>query len=89
MQRTVRLAHKYLSLTMAALWLLQAVTGALLVFHWKLDDSGVSGSRLPLPGLAGGHFFICSDWTRRQLVLAATQPIESLGEHLTEFPRRY
>jgi uncharacterized iron-regulated membrane protein len=48
MKRTVRLAHKYLSLTMAALWLLQAVTGALLVFHWELDDSGVPGSQQPL-----------------------------------------
>ena len=33
---------------MAALWLLQAVTGALLVFHWELDDSGVSGFHQPL-----------------------------------------
>ncbi len=33
---------------MAALWLLQAVTGALLVFHWELDDWSVSGSRQPL-----------------------------------------
>ncbi len=33
---------------MALLWLLQAVTGVLLVFHWELDDLGVSGSQQPL-----------------------------------------
>src|SRR4051812_47681783 len=48
MKRTVRLAHKYLSLTLALLWLLQAATGVLLVFHWELDDWGVSGPRQPL-----------------------------------------
>jgi uncharacterized iron-regulated membrane protein len=36
MKRALRLVHKYLSLTLAALWLLQAVTGVLLVFHWEL-----------------------------------------------------
>jgi len=48
MKRTVRLAHKYLSLTLALVWLLQAATGVLLVFHWELDDWGVSGPRQPL-----------------------------------------
>jgi uncharacterized iron-regulated membrane protein len=70
MKRTVRLAHKYLSLTMAVLWLLQAVTGALLVFHWELDDSGVSGSRRPLN----------PDKLNAALVqLATTRP----GQHVT------
>ena len=48
MKRALRLVHKYLSLTMAVLWLLQAITGVLLVFHWELDDWGVSGPRQPL-----------------------------------------
>jgi uncharacterized iron-regulated membrane protein len=33
-----RVVHKYVSLTCAALWILQALTGVLLVFHWELDD---------------------------------------------------
>jgi hypothetical protein len=42
MKRALRSVHKYLSLTMAAMWLLQAATGVLLVFHWELDDWAVS-----------------------------------------------
>jgi uncharacterized iron-regulated membrane protein len=34
----IKVVHKYVSLTLAALWILQALTGALLVFHWELDD---------------------------------------------------
>lgn len=43
MKRTIRLVHKYLSLALLALWVLQAVTGVLLVFHWELDDWSVAG----------------------------------------------
>jgi uncharacterized iron-regulated membrane protein len=48
MKRALRFVHKYLSLTMAAMWLLQAATGVLLVFHWELDDWAVSGPQKPL-----------------------------------------
>lgn len=48
MKRTVRQIHKYLSLGVLALWLLQAITGVLLVFHWELDDLGVAGPRTQL-----------------------------------------
>jgi uncharacterized iron-regulated membrane protein len=48
MKRALRRVHKYLSLTMAAMWLLQAATGVLLVFHWELDDWTVSGPRKSL-----------------------------------------
>src|SRR6266404_4182806 len=48
MKRTVRRVHKYLSLGLLVLWLLQAVTGVLLVFHWELDDLGVAGPRVAL-----------------------------------------
>ncbi|HEU4959337.1 MAG TPA: PepSY-associated TM helix domain-containing protein [Sphingomonas sp.] len=34
--------HRWLSLGMAALWLFQAVTGALIVFHWEIADAAVS-----------------------------------------------
>jgi uncharacterized iron-regulated membrane protein len=34
----IRAIHKYVSLIFAALWMLQALTGVLLVFHWEFDD---------------------------------------------------
>lgn len=46
--RLVRIAHRYVSLIFAALWLMQAATGALLVFHWELDDWSVPGPAAPL-----------------------------------------
>src|SRR5580704_17619821 len=33
---------------MATMWLLQAATGVLLVFHWELDDWALSGPQQPL-----------------------------------------
>jgi uncharacterized iron-regulated membrane protein len=44
----IRLLHKYVSLTFAALWILQALTGALLVFHWELDDAFLGGASAPV-----------------------------------------
>lgn len=40
-------AHRWLSLAFAAFWLLQAVTGALIVFHWEIDDATLSGIHCP------------------------------------------
>jgi len=34
--------HRWLSLSMAALWLLQAATGVIIVFHWEIDDSTIA-----------------------------------------------
>lgn len=34
----IRKIHRYLSLTLAALWLLQALTGTILVFHREIDS---------------------------------------------------
>lgn len=36
--------HRWLGLVAAAFWLLQAVTGVLIVFHWELDDATVPGA---------------------------------------------
>ncbi len=44
----IRILHKYVSLTFAALWILQALTGALLVFHWELDDAFLGGPSVRL-----------------------------------------
>ena len=38
---TLRGLHKWISLTVVAMWLLQAVTGIVLVFHWELDEPSV------------------------------------------------
>lgn len=48
MRQTFRVLHKYLSLGVMALWLFQAVTGVLLVFHWEIDDWSVPGPARPL-----------------------------------------
>src|SRR2546430_12037885 len=48
MKHIVLLIHKYLSLGLLALWLLQAITGVLLVFHWELDDWNVAGPPVAL-----------------------------------------
>jgi uncharacterized iron-regulated membrane protein len=44
----LRVLHKYVSLTVAAIWTFQALTGALLVFHWEFDDALLGGASVPL-----------------------------------------
>ena len=41
-QWTIRI-HRWLSLAAALFWLVQAVTGTLIVFHWELDDLATGG----------------------------------------------
>jgi uncharacterized iron-regulated membrane protein len=50
----LRILHRWLSLALAALWLVQVVSGVALVFRWELDDGGVRGPAGPLdvPALA-------------------------------------
>src|SRR5690242_11484706 len=48
MKRKLRIFHKYLSLAVASLWLMQAVTGLLLVFHWEMDDAALAGPKRAL-----------------------------------------
>lgn len=48
MSRILRSAHRYVGIAFAAVWLLQGLTGALLVFHWELDDWSVAGPAGPL-----------------------------------------
>ena len=52
---SIKRLHRYLSLIVAALWLVQAVTGCLIVFRWDLDDAGVKGGRGPFDAAAMGH----------------------------------
>ncbi len=51
----IKRLHRYLSLVVAALWLVQAVTGCLIVFRWDLDDAGVKGGRGPFDAIAMGQ----------------------------------
>lgn len=48
MSRVLRSAHRYVGIIFATVWLLQGLTGALLVFHWELDDWSVAGPASPL-----------------------------------------
>lgn len=45
---TFRKIHRWVSLTVAAIWLVQAVTGTLSVFRWELDDWTVAGEHVPV-----------------------------------------
>lgn len=41
---TVRV-HRWLGVGAALFWLIQALTGVLIVFHWELDDATIAGAR--------------------------------------------
>lgn len=40
--------HRWLSLAMMALWLIQALSGIVCVFHWEMDDATISAPARPL-----------------------------------------
>ena len=44
---TFRQVHRWISLTVAAIWLVQAITGTLSVFRWEIDDWTVAGAHVP------------------------------------------
>jgi uncharacterized iron-regulated membrane protein len=45
LNRGLARAHRAVGITMAVFWLLQAVTGMLLVFRWELEDTLLAGPR--------------------------------------------
>jgi uncharacterized iron-regulated membrane protein len=45
---TFRQVHRWVSLSVAAIWLVQAVTGTLSVFRWEIDDWTVPGEHVPV-----------------------------------------
>ncbi len=47
--------HRWLSLAMLSLWLMQAITGMICVFHWELDDAGIAAADRPLDLAAISH----------------------------------
>jgi uncharacterized iron-regulated membrane protein len=48
MKSTLRTVHRWISLGVATLWVLQALSGLFLVFHWEIDDALVAGPARPL-----------------------------------------
>lgn len=52
MKSTLRKTHRYVSLALAAVWLVQALTGVLMVFHWELDDAMVAGEHRTVAAVA-------------------------------------
>ena len=51
---TFRQVHRWVSLTVAAIWLVQAITGTLSVFRWEIDDWTVVGAYVPVDFKAVG-----------------------------------
>lgn len=47
LRRTLLKLHRWLSLGAAIFWLLQALTGILIVFHWEITDAGIAGAHRP------------------------------------------
>eukprot|EP01136_Pigoraptor_vietnamica_P001499 Opistho-1_new@28221 len=47
LRRTLLKVHRWLSLGAAIFWLLQALTGILIVFHWEITDAGIAGAHRP------------------------------------------
>jgi uncharacterized iron-regulated membrane protein len=47
LRRQILTIHRWLSLGAAIFWLLQAISGVLIVFHWEITDAGVAGARKP------------------------------------------
>ncbi|MBV9842505.1 MAG: PepSY domain-containing protein [Sphingomonadaceae bacterium] len=47
LRRSLVSLHRWLGLAAALLWLLQAATGTLIVFHWEIDDATVAGAHRP------------------------------------------
>src|SRR5262245_12649145 len=48
MNSKLRTVHRWLSLSVATFWVLQALTGVFLVFHWEIGDALVAGPARPL-----------------------------------------
>jgi uncharacterized iron-regulated membrane protein len=46
-RKTIVPIHRWLSLALVGLWLLQALTGMLIVFHWEIDDASMVAPHAP------------------------------------------
>jgi hypothetical protein len=48
MRGLLRKTHRYVGLTLAVFWGMQALTGVLMVFHWELEDASFERSSINL-----------------------------------------
>lgn len=55
MKAQLRAVHRWLSLAVAAVWLVQALSGAFLVFHWEFDDWTIAAAHRPTDSQALGQ----------------------------------
>jgi uncharacterized iron-regulated membrane protein len=74
--RRLRIVHRYLSLLMAGLWLVQVLSGVVLVFRWELDDAAVRGPAGPVQVTALADRL---DALQRRFPLAPVQAYASGG----------
>ncbi len=74
LRRRLLQVHRWLSLGAAIFWLLQAITGVLIVFHWEITDATISPVHRPTDLAAierridtiaprGGDIAVLSVWT--------------------------
>lgn len=47
LRRRILTLHRWLSLSAAIFWLLQAISGVLIVFHWEITDRSISAIHRP------------------------------------------
>lgn len=55
MKPALRRLHRWIALTLGALWLSQALTGLLMVFRWELDDAPLGTAVVPFDATALGE----------------------------------
>ncbi|MDA5193980.1 PepSY-associated TM helix domain-containing protein [Govanella unica] len=55
MTSKLRSLHKYISLSLALFWFLQALTGVLLVFQYELDNARIDRAAVPFDPVAFGQ----------------------------------
>ena len=54
-RRTIFSVHRWLGLAAGLLWLFQAVSGTIIVFHWEEDDASIAGRHVPTDLSGIGH----------------------------------
>lgn len=62
--------HRWLGLVAAVFWLIQAATGAMIVFHWEMDDALVAGrpAATDLPAIQSRLGALAPDGSGRRIV---------------------
>lgn len=80
MKGLLRRVHRYISLTMLVFWLLQALTGVVMVFHWELDDAWVPGAAAPIDVAAVGRAALRVQTERPDSRVVSLYPTAGAGD---------